>query len=107
MPPPQLERTIDFTKFTLGLAAAGFAYIAETAVKRHDWCTKGIGLFSLACFAVSVVFGAMVLGRATKVENLDNEKTLLFVGKVHSLFLALGLASGAVVVVIRIIVQGE
>ena len=64
MPAPQLDRTIDFTKFTLGLAAAGFAYVAETAVKRSDWFVKGLGLIALVSFAFAVIFGALVLGRA-------------------------------------------
>lgn len=67
----RLERTVDFTKYTLGLAAATFAYIAEVAVKRHDWCIKGLGLIALIFLAGSVIFGGLVLGRATKIETLD------------------------------------
>jgi hypothetical protein len=103
----QLERTVDFTKYTLGLAAAGFAYVAEVAVKRQDWYIKGAGLVALLCFALSVVFGGLVFGRATKIETLDNETTLQQMGKLHSLFLILGLAVGAIVIFVRIIRQGE
>jgi hypothetical protein len=104
---PNLDRTIDFTKFTLGLAAAGFAYIAETAVKRHETYFKVFGVISLGCFAAAVVFGALVLGRATKIDSLEREETLLMMGRLHSLFLVLGLLVGAVLVFLRVVVQGE
>jgi hypothetical protein len=107
MPAPQLDRTIDFTKFTLGLAAAGFAYVAETAVKRSDWFVKGLGLIALVSFAFAVIFGALVLGRAAKIENLEGETTLFKVGRLHSFFLILGLSFAAIVVFVRIAVQGE
>ena len=105
--PNQLERVVDFTKYTLALSAAGFAYTAEVAVKRHDWWIKGVGLAALLCFALAVTCGVLVLGRATKIEALDNEITLLRMGKVHSFFLILGLVMAAVVIFLRIFWQGE
>ena len=52
--PNQLERVVDFTKYTLALSAAGFAYTAEVAVKRHDWWIKGVGLAALFAVATAV-----------------------------------------------------
>jgi len=103
----QLKRTVDFAKFTLGLSAGSFAYVAETAVKRHGAYFKVIGLISLACLALAVVFGALVLGRAAKIASLENERTLFLVGRIHMGFLVLGLILGAVVVILRIVVPGE
>lgn len=105
--PSQLERTVDFTKYTLGLAAASFAYIAEVGVKWHGWYVKGAVVVGLLCLALSVVFGALVLGRATKIDTLNTETTLQRVGRLHSFFLVLGLVISAIVIFVRIVWQTD
>ena len=98
-----LKQALEFNKYTLGLAAGGFAYVSKIAADSSNATLRWFGLAALACFAVATVFGVLVIGRATKLdEKATSDATIESHGKIHSVALLLGLAFAAIIMVISI-----
>jgi hypothetical protein len=98
----KLKRTLEFNKFTLGLAAAGLAYAATVSTPSefhpHEHVSFGVkcvATLNILAFAVSVLMGTLIIGRATKLTNADDDlvsdSTIETLGRIHSAALVLGL----------------
>jgi hypothetical protein len=108
-----LKHALEFNKFTVGLAAAGLAYVgsffgSESSVAREpSTCLRLISTTALLFFATSVLCGIFVMGRATKLaQAADNEKVdddvMKRWGVFHSATLCIGLIVAAVLMLNKI-----
>jgi hypothetical protein len=99
-----LKQALEFNKYTLGLAAAGFAYVGKIATDTSNCAIKVSAVIALISFATSTVFGILVMGRASKLdEGTRSDRIIERHGQLHAAMLLLGLGFAAIVVFISIL----
>jgi hypothetical protein len=89
-----LTRALDFNKFTMALAAAGFGYVSATASDTPEpkIMAKFIATAAILSFVCSVILGTFVMGRASKVSNeCQRDTTMSVLGQFHLALLLIGL----------------
>jgi hypothetical protein len=103
-----LKQALKFNKFTTALSAGGVAYASAIAGESEGASptVKLLGTGAILFFAVSVLFGALVLGRASRLPNKEDEyiddEQMKLLGQVHSLTLVLGLLFSSVLMINKI-----
>jgi hypothetical protein len=107
-----LKQALEFNKFTVSLAAAGLAYAATIGSPAEKGgvvptpCVKWVSTMTLIAFALAVLFGTFVIGRASKIEANENERVndnyMKSGGIVHSISLCIGLTLAATLMLNKI-----
>jgi hypothetical protein len=92
-----LKQALEFNKFTTAISAGGLVYASTVASEAGalSATVKLLGTGAILFFAASVLFGALVIGRASRIESNEDEQisdsAMMTLGKWHSWTLLLGL----------------
>jgi len=108
-----LKHALEFNKFTVGLAAAGLAYVSSLfgaeplSNPTASFLVRVIGTAGIALFAVSVLYGILIMGRATKLTQSDekdrvDDELMKTWGVRHSSTLLVGLFVAALLMLNKI-----
>ena len=106
--PFTIKQALEFNKYTTALSAAGFAYASTVASDSStvSMTVKWLGTVAVVLFAVSVLSGAFVIGRASKLPNAETERVddarMKAWGQAHALTLVLGLLLSSVLMINKI-----
>ena len=94
-----LKQALEFNKVTMALAAAGFAFVSKAAADLPDFELRLVGLGAALAFALSTVWGLLVVGRASKIaETATDDATIRAHGKAHTGLLFAGLLLASILV---------
>lgn len=103
-----LKQALEFNKFTTGLAAAGLAFVGSIASEgpATHVSIKYLGTFGVLLLAVSVISGALVIGRASKISAKEDaildDRPMKACGQVHSGTLVAGLVVASLLMLNKI-----
>lgn len=101
-----LKQALEFNKFTVGLATAGLAFAATvgseipTQGAPPSACVKWLSTLTIISFGLSVLCGIFVMGRASKLNVSENDRSndhlMKAWGASHSVLLLIGLLFASV-----------
>ncbi|MGH7783871.1 MAG: hypothetical protein ACREO5_08560 [Candidatus Binatia bacterium] len=106
--PFTIKQALEFNKYTTALSAAGFAYASTVASESAalSRTVKWLGTVAIVLFAASVLCGAFVIGRASKLSNAETERVndlrMKTWGQAHALTLVLGLLLSSLLMINKI-----
>ena len=85
-----LKQALEFNKFTTAISAGGLVYASTVASEAGALSVTLmlLGTGAIVFFAASVLFGALVIGRASKIANKEDEQIsdaeMRKLGQLHS-----------------------
>ncbi len=100
---------VDFNKYTLALAAAGFVYALEKLAPMESAAGRYLLLAVLGIFFLSIAFGVLVFAVATRAQHdtqnvSDRAKSLIrFFGLWHAILFGVGISVVAVILADRVL----
>jgi hypothetical protein len=100
---------IEFNKYTVWLAAVGFAYTLEKFVPMPNAEQRGFVVLILCAFLLSLIFGILIFATATTVQSVDEagkenaEKLMPWIGIPHLVLLGIAMLAVGVLLIQRVL----